>query len=192
MIRIAVTGDIGSGKSYIARLFGYPVFNADHEVAILYKKSKKCFYKLKKKLPKYITSFPVDKEELTKAIIDNGRNLKKIITIIHPEIRLKMFQFIKKNKNQKIIVLDIPLLLEKKLNKKNDVIIFIRAKKKEIDKRIKKRNNYNEKIIRKFKKLQLPVELKKKKADYIINNNFRVNDVKKSVKNILKKILFYA
>ena len=91
MIRIAVTGDIGSGKSYIARLFGYPVFNADHEVAILYKKNKKCFYKLKKKLPKYITSFPVDKEELTKAIIDNDHNLKKIITIIHPEIRLKMF-----------------------------------------------------------------------------------------------------
>ena len=107
-------------------------------------------------------------------------------------VQSKMKEFIKKNKSKKILILDIPLLIENKINKKNDVIIFIKAKKKEIDKRIKKRNNYNEKIIRKFKRLQLPVELKKKKADYIINNNFRVNDVKKSVKNILKKILFYA
>ena len=192
MIRIAVTGDIGSGKSYIARLFGYPVFNADHEVAILYKKNKKCFYKLKKKLPKYITSFPVDKEELTKAIIDNDHNLKKIITIIHPEIRLKMIQFIKKNRNQKMIILDIPLLLEKKLNKKNDILIFVSAAKKEINRRLKKRVNFKPEILAKFRKLQLPLEIKKKKCDYVINNNFNNNFVKKSVNNVAKKILLNA
>ena len=192
MIRIAVTGDIGSGKSYIARLFGYPVFNADHEVAILYKKNKKCFYKLKKKLPKYITSFPVDKEELTKAIIDNDHNLKKIITIIHPEIRLKMFKFIKKNKNSKFVILDIPLFLENKLNKKNDILIFVDAKKKEILKRLRKRPNFNSRIIEKFKKLQLPLEFKKKKSTFIIKNNFNNNFVKKNVKKIRKEILLNA
>jgi dephospho-CoA kinase len=46
MIRIAVIGDIGSGKSYIAKLFGYPVFNADQEVGEIYKKSRKCYNKL--------------------------------------------------------------------------------------------------------------------------------------------------
>ena len=54
MIRIGVIGDIGSGKSYVAKQFGYPVFNADVEVAKIYKKNKKCFRKLKKTLPKYI------------------------------------------------------------------------------------------------------------------------------------------
>ena len=49
MIRLAVVGDIGSGKSYVAKQFGYPVFNADAEVAKLYRKSKKCYNKLKKK-----------------------------------------------------------------------------------------------------------------------------------------------
>ena len=62
MIRIAVVGDIGSGKSYVAKLFGYPVFNADVEVEKIYKKSKKCYQKLRKKLPKYIYSFPIKKK----------------------------------------------------------------------------------------------------------------------------------
>ena len=192
MIRVAVVGDIGSGKSFVAKLFGYPVFNADQEVSNLYKKDKKCYNTLKKKLPKFIFSFPIKKSEILSAIVSDKNNLKKIVKIVHPMVQSKMKEFIKKNKSKKILILDIPLLIENKINKKNDVIIFIRAKKREIDKRIKKRNNYNEKIIKKFKKLQLPVELKKKKADYIINNNFMVNDVKKSVKNILKKILLYA
>ena len=123
MIKIAVIGDIGSGKSYIARLFGYPVFNADDEVAKLYRESKKCFNKLKKVLPKYIDTFPVNKNSLSQAIIENNYNLKKIVGIIHPEIRIKMKQFIKKNKNKKFIILDIPLLIENRINKKKDVII---------------------------------------------------------------------
>ena len=171
MIRVAVVGDIGSGKSFVAKLFGYPVFNADQEVSNLYKKDKKCYNTLKKKLPKFIFSFPIKKSEILSAIVSDKNNLKKIVKIVHPMVQSKMKKFIKKNKSKKILILDIPLLIENKINKKNDVIIFIRAKKREIDKRIKKRNNYNEKIIRKFKKLQLPVELKKKKADYIINNN---------------------
>ena len=65
MIRIAILGDIGSGKSYVAKQFGYPVFNADIEVAKLYKNSRKCYSKLKKALPDHITSFPVKKNELS-------------------------------------------------------------------------------------------------------------------------------
>ena len=48
MIKIGIVGDIGSGKSYIANNFGYPVFDADYEVSNLYKKDKKIFFKLKK------------------------------------------------------------------------------------------------------------------------------------------------
>ena len=88
--------------------------------------------------------------------------------------------------------MDIPLLIENKLNKKNDILIFIDAKKKEINKRLKKRLNFNLKIVKKFKKLQLPIEFKKKKSDFIIKNNFRINSVKKNVKKVLKKILLNA
>ena len=192
MIRVAVVGDIGSGKSYIARLFGYPIFNADDEVAKLYRKNRKCFIKLKKALPKHIQTFPVNKSSLSQAIIENNYNLKKIINIIHPEIRMKMKQFIKKNKNKKMVILDIPLLIENKMNKKKDILIFVEASKKEINKRLAKRDNANLGIFKKFKKLQLPVELKKKKSNYIIKNNFKNSFVKKNVKIIVKNILLNA
>ena len=101
MIRIAVLGDIGSGKSYVARQFGYPVFNADSEVFKLYKKSRKCYVRLKKELPNYVTSFPVKKNNLSKAVMSNKNNLKKIIKIIHPEVRKKLNAFEKKKQKKK-------------------------------------------------------------------------------------------
>ena len=192
MIRIAVLGDIGSGKSYVAKQFGYPVFNADIEVARLYRKSRKCYNKLKKALPAYIISFPVKKNEISKAIIADQYNLKKIVKIVHPEVRFNMNNFIKKNKDKKFVILDIPLLIEKKINKKNDILIFVDAKKKEINKRLKKRSNVNQKIIEKFKRLQLPIEFKKKQSNFIIKNNFKNNLLKKNVKKVLEKILFNA
>ena len=189
MIRIAVLGDIGSGKSHVAKQFGYPVFNADAEVARLYKKSRKCYNKLKKALPAYIVSFPIEKNEISKAIFASQSNLKKVVKIVHPEVRSSMNNFTKKNKSNKFIILDIPLLMENKINEKNDILIFVDAEKKEINKRLKKRSNVNLKIAKKFKKLQLPVGVKKKHSDFIIKNNFKSNSVKKNVKRILGKIL---
>ena len=152
MIRIGILGKIGSGKSYIADNFGFPVFNADKEVEKIYKKDKKIFIKLNKILPKYIYSFPIEKTEVSNAILADKNNLKKIVKIIHTEIRKKLFLFLKKNKNKKILILDIPLLLENKLHKKKDILIYIESKKFDILKRLKKRKNFNKKLLNKFKK----------------------------------------
>ena len=189
MIKIAIIGDIGSGKSFVAKQFLYPVFDADQEVKKIYLNDQKCFKKLKKKLPKFISSFPIKKNEIGKAILENKNNLKKINNIVHPIIRTRMKKFFKKNKNKKIIVLDIPLLLENKLNKKNYILIFVRARKSKIMKNLKRRKNYNPKILKVLKKFQLPLELKRKKSNYIINNNFRKLYVKKNIKIIKNKIL---
>ena len=189
MIKIGILGKIGSGKSYVAKSFGYPVFNADTEVGKIYKKDKKIFYKLKKIIPKYIHSFPINKNEISAAILGNTVNLKKIVKIIHLEIRKKMNIFLNKNKNKKIVILDIPLLLENKINKKNDVLIFVESKKLDISKRLRKRKNFNLKLLNKFKNIQLPPEYKKKKSQYIIKNNFTPKSINISIKKILKKIL---
>ena len=151
MIRIGILGDIGSGKSYIARCFGYPVFNADKEVSKLYKSDFKVFKKLKKSLPKFIYSFPINKSEIIRAILSNNNNLKKIIRIVHQEVRKKMKVFLKKNKNKKIVILDIPLLLENKINEKKDILVFIQSNKKDVLK-TEKRKGINYKLIKKFKK----------------------------------------
>ena len=115
MIRIGILGSIGSGKSYVATNFGYPVFNADLEVSKLYKKNRKIFNKLNKIFPNYIYSFPVKKNEISEAILANKFNLKKIVKIVHLEVRKKMNIFLKKNRKKKIVILDIPLLLENKI-----------------------------------------------------------------------------
>ena len=189
MIRIGILGDIGSGKSYVAKNFGYPIFNADVEVSQLYKKNIKIFNKLKKVLPKYIYSFPINKSEISQAILANNLNLKKIIKIVHLEVRKKMNIFLKKNIDKKIVILDIPLLLENKTNKKNDILIFVQSKRIDILKRLKKRQNFNQKLLNKFKNIQLPLDYKRKKSQFIIKNDFTKKSVKIGIKKIIKEIL---
>jgi len=189
MIKIGVIGDIGSGKSFVSKLLNYPVFDADKEVIKIYKKDKSCYKKLRKKLPKYVFSFPIKKKELGNAIINNFKNIREISNIVHPLIKIRLKKFLEKYKKNRIVVLDIPLLLENKINEKEYVLVFVDAKKSDILKRLKKRPNYNSKTLAILKKFQLPIEIKKKKSNYIIKNNFKRLNLKKNVKILKIKIL---
>lgn len=189
MIRIAVVGEIGSGKSYASRLFGFPVFNADKEVIKIYKKDRKAYQKIKKKLPNHFFSFPIRKEQIVRAVNKNTRNLKTISKIIHPLVRKNMKVFLRKNRKKKAIVLDIPLYFENNLNKKGDVIIFISTKKKLIYSALLKRRKSNIKLLKKLGKLQQSILIKKKRSHYVIKNDFNSRNLKKMVKIIKYKIL---
>ena len=188
MIRIGILGDIGSGKSFVAKNFGYPVFNADYEVSKLYNKNKKIYQKLKKVLPEYIYEFPINKLQLSNAILANNLNLKKIIKIIHKEVNNKMRSFLKKNQNKKFVILDIPLLLENKLNRKKDILVFVESKESDILRNLRQRKNFNPKIVDKFKKIQLSLAYKKKNSAFIIKNKFTKKSVNIGVQKILKKL----
>ena len=189
MIRIAVVGEIGSGKTYVSHLFGLPVFSADKEVSKIYKNNKKFFFKLKKKLPNFIKSFPINKKELLKAILNDNKNLKKITKLIHPIVRHKMNVFIKKNFKKKAIILDIPLYFENKINKKKDIVIYVYGKRSQILKRLKLRKDFNIKIYDRLKKIQLSNEKKKKRSNLYIKNNFNKKSLKKEI-NMLKLKIF--
>ena len=186
---IGILGDIGSGKSFVANQFGCPVFNADKEVNNVYKKNKSCYKKLRNKLPRYIKSYPINKADLAKAVLANKSNIRKIISVVHPIVRKKMKKFLKKNEKKSLVVLDVPLLIENNLNKKEDILIFVDSKKNQINSHLKKRKNYNKKIIEKFRKLQKKSSHKKKLCTYIIKNDFKLLTVKKRVKLIKKIIL---
>ena len=93
---------------------------------------------MNKKFPDYVKSFPIRKIELVNAISSNKKSLKFISSIVHPIVRKRMRKFLIQNKNSKMIVLDIPLLLENKLNNKDDVLVFIIAQKQKILARVKK------------------------------------------------------
>jgi len=191
MIKICVVGSIGSGKTYISKLLAgtmFPIFNADEEVNNVYKQ-KSIFLKLKKILPKYISSFPINKQELIQAISSNQGCLKKIIKIVHPEVRKKMKLFLQKNKNKKAVILDIPLLLENKLNELEDVIICIEAQQKMLDKKLQQRPGYNKKMVSMLRKIQLPIEEKKSRADFVLVNNYNKKTMQLRVKELLDRII---
>ncbi len=129
MKKIGITGSLASGKTSACKILSAkagPLFNADNVVSKIYAnpKSKRKIVKLfnisrKKNL----------KNEVKKKIFESKNNLKKLEKIIHPIVRREMFSFIKKNKHKKMVFLEIPLLIESKLTKYFDVIIFIKSKK---------------------------------------------------------------
>ena len=91
--------------------------------------------------------------------------------------------------NYKIVILDIPLLLESKIYNKIDILIFVQSKKSDVLKRLKKRPYFNSKLINIFRNIQLPLDYKKEKSDFIIKNNFTNASLKRDIKRILKQIL---
>ena len=166
MIRVGIIGKIASGKSFIAKLFNSPVFNADREVNFLYKNSRQCFKKLKKIFPNYIKSFPIKKSEIISAINNEKKNLKKVSSVVHPMVRKQLKIFIRKNKNRKLVILDITLLNENKLNTKNDVLVFVKYNRNKILERLKKRPNYNKKILKSLSQNQIINSKKLRMANY--------------------------
>ena len=143
--------------------------------------------KIKKALPKFILSNSLKKNELTNAILNDFKNLKKISNIVHPLVRKKLNNFLIKKK-KKLVILDIPLFIENKLNKKNDILVYIEAKKTDIQKKLKKKEKtLIKKDIAKFKTYPVTLEQKKKISNFIIINNFRIKSVQKDIIIIKKK-----
>ena len=189
MIKISLVGDIGSGKTFVSKLFRAPCFFADVEVKRLYRSNRQCFIKLKKKFPQFIKTFPIKKNELSNTIKNKSSNLKIISFIVHPFIRKKLNTFLKKNRGKKIVVLDIPLYLENKMYKRDDIIIFLKTKKKDVNLRLKKRKNFNQKLLNILRKSQLTLKQKKNKSNYVLVNNYNSAIMKKKVKMLKAKIL---
>ena len=189
MIKISLVGDIGSGKTFVSKLFKAPCFFADVEVKKLYRSNRQCFIKLKKKFPQFIKTFPIKKNELSNTIKNKSSNLKSIGFIVHPFIRKKLNIFLKKNRGKKIVVLDIPLYLENKMYKRDDIIIFLKTKKKDVNLRLKKRKNFNQKLLNILRKSQLTLKQKKNKSNYVLVNNYNSAIMQRKVKILKTKIL---
>ena len=187
MIKIGITGSIASGKTTVARILSgkkYPLFDADKEVKKIYKKNSfknKIFKKFKLKNKKNI------KEKIKKIISVNKNSLKGLERIIHPLVRKELKNFVKKNKRKKLIIFEIPLLIESKLMKNYDKIVLVNSKKALRLKRYIK-GGKSRKIFNLLDKRQLPPAKKIKFCDYVINNNNSLNNLKKNVNSIINKI----
>ncbi len=187
MIKIGVTGSLASGKSTVAKLISrakFPLFDADKIVSNLYK--KKIFIK-KIKRDLNITKAKNIKKKVRNLVKKDKKKLQKLEMIIHPIVRREMKFLIKSKKNQKMIIFDIPLLIESKLTKYFDIIIFVAAKKNLRLKRYLHKKG-NKKIFTILNKRQIVPSKKIKISDHVIYNNGSLKNLKNKVKILMNKI----
>ncbi|OUX54593.1 MAG: dephospho-CoA kinase [Pelagibacteraceae bacterium TMED287] len=186
MLKIGITGSIASGKSTVSRYFskkGYPTYIADLAVSELYR-DQKVIKKLKKTF-KIRGSLNL-KSKIKKSLQEDKKNLIKLEKIIHPEVRKKMKLFFKKKKKSKIIVCEIPLLIEKKLMKYFDAILLVGANRKNRLKRYLKKGG-KRKIFDILDKKQMKQSKKVKYCDHVIHNNKSLDSLKNNISNIIQR-----
>ena len=185
MIKIGLTGSIASGKTTASKIISNrrgPLFSADRLVKKLY--TKRNFKKIiaKKLNFQFNSNF---KKEIKSKILKKRENLKKLEKIIHPIVRQEMFIFLKKNRNKKYLFFEIPLLIESKLTKYFDIIIFIRSEKKLRLKRYKLKGG-DTKLFSLLDSHQLKDTKKIKFCDHVVVNNKSLTVLKNKLSNIIK------
>ena len=185
MIKIGITGSIASGKTTVSKIISKkrgPLFVADEIVKKIYKKRK--FINSVKKSLKILQRSNI-KENIKKMILMDRKNLKKLERILHPSVREEMHYFLKKNQNKRYVFLEIPLLIESKLTKYFDLILFVKSKRELRKKRYLKKTG-NLAMFNFLNKQQKKDSEKMKFCDHIIVNNSSLPVLKKKVLNIVK------
>ena len=191
MIKVGILGSVGSGKSFVANIFkelGFNIFSADQVVSQIYERNKNInkkisiFFKLK------LNRGKINKNELRDTLKKNPKKFKYLNKIIHPIVRKQLILFLSKYKKNKLVVLDIPLLVENKMFNFVDIFIFVKTKPNIFKIRIKKRKNLDKQFLNILRKQQASEKIKESYADFIIYNSSK-NKVKLQVKKIIDKIL---
>ena len=192
MITIGLTGSIGMGKTETSKIFlsyGIPVYDADKAVHNLYGPNKKGSLAIKNIFPNCINEDgSVNRESLSKEVLDNKEKIKSLEQIIHPLVAEDRKIFFYENRNAKIIILDVPLLFETGGQKDVDYIIVVDAPDTVQKERVMARPNMTEEKFHKIISQQIPNHVKKQKADFIIDTSVSINHAKTQVKNIIEKI----
>ena len=191
MVRVGILGLVGSGKSYVANIFreiGFNIFSADNEVANIYKNNKIVNEKISKFFKLKLYKGKINKQELRAYIKKNPNKFRFLNKIIHPTVRKKLDLFLTKYKKNKLVVLDVPLLVENKMFNFVDIFILVKTGSSSFLSRIKKRKNLDKQFLNILKKQQTSEKIKENYADFIIYNSSK-NKVKLQVKKIIDKIL---
>ena len=191
MVRVGILGSVASGKSYVANIFreiGFNIFSADNEVANIYKNNKIINKKISKFFKLKLYKSKINKQELRAFLKKNPNKFRFLNKIIHPTVRKKLDFFLTKYKKNKLVVLDVPLLVENKMFNFVDIFILVKTGSSSFLSRIKKRKNLDKEFLNILKKQQTSEKIKENYADFIIYNSSK-NKVKLQVKKIIDKIL---
>ena len=189
VIKIGITGSIGMGKSTVSSIFrnnNIKVWDADFEVHNLYKKGKDGYNSIISIYPELKDKVEINRKKVSNLLREKKIDLKLIEEIIHPLLIRSREEFIKKNKKDKLLIFDIPLLYETKAYIWLDYVINVFCSKKNQIERLKQRENFDIKKINYLISKQISVNQKNKKADYVINTDQDLKQVERQVINFIK------
>ena len=189
VIKVGITGSIGMGKSTVSSIFknnNIKVWDADFEVHNLYKKGKEGYNSIISIYPELKDKVEINRKKVSNLLREKKIDLKLIEEIIHPLLIRSREEFIKKNKKDKFLIFDIPLLYETKAYIWLDYVINVFCSKKNQIERLKKRENFDIKKINYLISKQISVNQKNKKADYVINTDQDLKQVERQVINFIK------
>tara|TARA_A100001011_G_C14127959_1_gene764164 strand:+ start:400 stop:993 length:594 start_codon:yes stop_codon:yes gene_type:complete len=190
-IKIGITGSIGMGKSTVSSIFrnnNIKVWDADFEVHTLYKKGKAGYNSIISIYPELKDKEEINRKKVSYLIREKKIDLKLIEEIIHPLLVKSREKFIKKNEREKILIFDIPLLYETKAQNWLNYVISVYCSEINQIKRLKKRKDFNINKINYLISKQLPINRKNTKADFVINTDLNIIQVKRKVLNIIKTV----
>jgi dephospho-CoA kinase len=196
MLIIGLTGSFGSGKTTVARLFkeqGAQVIDADSITRTLIEPGGEGVKKVAKVFGHVILKQgKIDRALLAKIVFQDPRELKKLTDILYPIGLNEIKKKIAKEKNAKLIILDVPLLFESGWNKLADVTIVVQSNQNLQIKRLQKRTGLSTADIKRRFKCQMPMKEKLQRADIIINNRTTINQTRAQVKAIYQRLLTRA
>ena len=194
MKKIAITGNIGSGKTTISNILlkaGYKVFQCDKEISNLYlvknlkNEIKNTFENKVKNL--FFKNGRINKVALSNYVFSSSMQLRRLEKIIYYYLEITKKDFLEKNKKKEILFFDIPLLFEKKLEDEYDFIIYLFLNKENQKKRVLKRKNMSEVKLKKILKNQKNFS-KSKKISLLIDTNKKKVEVKQTLLEFIKKL----
>ena len=188
MIRIGLTGSIGMGKSTVAKMFadaGVPLFDADAEVHKLQGKGGRLVAAIEKEFPGTATEHGIDRAVLSRYVLGDAQALRRLERIVHPAVAESRRHFLRRHRARPLVLLDIPLLFEKKGWRQVDTTVVVSAPAWKQARRVLARPNMNTLKLRHIRSLQVPDHIKRARADFVIDNGGTIGRTQSAVRHLI-------
>lgn len=188
MMKLALTGSIGMGKSTVARMFqraGVPLFDADAEVRRLQGPGGDLVEAIERRFPGTTGPEGVDREELSKRIVADPQELRALEAIVHPAVHQARTRFILENRDKPALLFDIPLLFETGGDEVFDKVIVVSAPPEIQRGRVLGRPGMSEEKLDALLARQLPDPEKRKRADFVVDTRGELSTTEEQVRRIL-------